>query len=567
MVVSIRREKGTTRKPYASWIKIFGLILLLVVYRDYLLGEPSPFMSLNLEMPSKSSIVREIGRLIFPLVWIGSAVSILLSPFLSASILRVPLASVFLFSWLFNIAILKIGQVGDPAGVPRENMIDSGTLALFWIERRKLLDTIQTYSELVPTIVAFSVILLIFAWRPSPRISIRGKWNIVACLPIAMVVAMALYSQGGTSTFPTPVGLPIRFASAIVTVAKQDAVAERLHARPVALHSGESRFEKIIVIMDESVRAGFVNSTLMTKLGLIDYGPTVSAGNCSRFSRFIFKRGLKPADLPKAFVPNGLASEEPTVWQYAEAAGFKTVYIDAVGDAVLHDGINRDELSHVDERYYVHVRPIYMRDFDALKRLIAVMSRPGKAFIFLDKQGVHHPYQDKYPPNEALSFEGPAVKVPESKELRDYQRNLLERYNKAVDWTVNKFISDLLAHGLPEDTLLIYTSDHGQSLVENNTKWTHCSSGRSTVNGEGLVPLLVYLKQDTPFSRSLRANAADFNGKYSHFQVFPTLLIALGYPKDAVTQSYGDSLLDPPPSKRRFLKGGDVPQLEWHTVE
>ena len=567
MFVSTRRKKGSTRKPYASLIKILALILLLVVYRDYLLGEPSPFMSLNLEMPSKSSIVRDIGRLIFPLVWIGSAVSIFLSPFLSVSILRVPLASIFLFSWLFSTAIQQVGQAGDAAGASRDNTIDAGTLALFWIERRKLLDTLQTYSELVPTIVAFALVLLIFVWKPSPRISIRGKWNVVACLPIAMVVAMAVYSQGGTSTFPTPVGLPIRLASAIVSVAKQDAVADRVHARPVALHPEESRFEKIIVIMDESVRAGFVNAKLMTKLGLIDYGTTVSAGNCSRFSRFIFKRGLNPADLPKAFVPNGLVSEEPTVWQYAKAAGFKTVYIDAVGDAVLHDGINRDELSHVDDRYYVRVRPIYMRDFDALKRLIAVVSQPGRAFIFLDKQGVHHPYQDKYPPNEALSFEGQAVKAPENKELREYQRNLLERYNKAVDWTVNRFISDLLAHGLPEKTLLIYTSDHGQSLVENNTKWTHCSSGPSTVNGEGLVPLLVYLRQDTPFSQSLRANAANFNGKYSHFQVFPTLLIALGYPVDAVTRSYGSSLLDPPPATRRFLKGGDVPQLEWHTVE
>jgi hypothetical protein len=36
---------------------------------------------------------------------------------------------------------------------------------------------------------------------------------------------------------------------------------------------------------------------------------------------------------------------------------------------------------------------------------------------------------------------------------------------------------------------------------------------------------------------------------------------------DLVTQSYGSSLLDPPPSTRQFLKGGDVRQLEWQTVD
>ncbi|MBS0524664.1 MAG: sulfatase-like hydrolase/transferase [Proteobacteria bacterium] len=543
------------------------MILLLVVYRDYLPGEPSPFMIVNLEIASKSSVAREVGTFIFPVVWIGSLASIVLSPFLSIGILRVSLTAIFLTSWLFNIAFLKLSQESDSVGIPKENMIDSGTLAFFWALRQRLLETLETYSELIPTIVAFACILLIFAWKPSPKVSIRGKWNIAACLPIAVVVAMALYSRGGTSTFPTPVGLPIRFASAIAAVAKQDEVAEQFHARPVTLHPEKRRFEKIILIMDESVRAGFVDSTLFERLGLIDYGATVSVGNCSHFSRFIFKRGFREADLPNVLIPNGLASEEPTMWQFAKSAGFKTVYIDALDDGVFHDGINSDERSYIDEKYHIHTQPNYLRDFDALKRLTAVMSRPGSAFIFLDKQGAHHAYQNKYPPGQALSFEGPPVRPPENKDLREYQRDLLGRYNRAVDWSANRFMSELFAHGLPEDTLLIYTSDHGQSLVENNTKLTHCTSGPITVDGEGLVPLFVYLRQDTPFSRLLGENGRKFHDRYSDFQVFPTVLIALGYSRQAVTQSYGSSLLDPPPATRRFLKGGDVHQLEWQTVE
>src|SRR5690349_10335968 len=109
------------RKPYVSLIKICTLVLLFVVYRDYLPGEPSPFMSVNLEMPSKSSAAREFGRLIFPVLWAGSVASILLSPFLSVSILRISFTSIFLLSWLFNTSILHVGQAGDSSDIPKEN--------------------------------------------------------------------------------------------------------------------------------------------------------------------------------------------------------------------------------------------------------------------------------------------------------------------------------------------------------------------------------------------------------------------------------------------------------------
>lgn len=555
------------KRPYASWLKIGALALLLWIYRDYLPGEPSPFIPLNLEVDSKASLIRDLGKLIFPVVWVGCAVSILLSPFLSMGFLRIPFTIIFLFSWLFSITVLTLSQMEGPSSVPKENMVESGMLALFWLERHKFLDVIHTYSEMIPALLALSSLSLIFAWKPSFQLSIRGKWNAVVCLPIFACIVMASYSRGGTSAFPTAIGLPIRFASAVAFVASQDRIAEGVHARPVALLPEEKIFEKIVVIMDESVRAGFIDSNLVEKWGAVDFGSTVSIGNCSHFARFVFRRGLKPETLPAAFEAYGLASEEPTMWQYAKAAKYRTIYIDAVGDASFHSGINSDELSYIDERYNIQSRPAHMRDFVALRKLIEVMHQPGRAFIYLDKQGVHHPYQDKYPPNENLSFAPPLLILPEGKELREYQQKLLERYTGAISWSVNKFMNELFAHGLPEDTLLIYTSDHGQSLVENNTKWTHCSSGAGVVDGEGLVPLIVYANSNTPFSQLLARNGRDFVGRYSNFQVFPTILIGLGYPADAVERLYGASLLDQPPAARKFLKGGDVRHLEWQTVK
>lgn len=553
--------------PYASYLKIATLILLFLFYRDYLPGEPSPFLSTNPEIASKSAIVREIGRAAFPVVWFGCVVTILLSPFLSVGPLRIPLVLLFLFAWLFNVTALRLGLLGRSNAISEDNTIESGALALFWIERRKFLDIFESFSEIWPALIAFGVLALVLVWRPSPRLAVHGKWNLLACLPIALVLGMAVYSRGGMSAFPTPLGLPIRFASAVEFVVRQDDVGERFHARPVTLQPTHPPFEKVILIMDESVRAGFIAPHLIEKWGLVNFGAAVSVGNCSHFARFIFKRGLRQADLPQAFMEHGLVSEEPTVWQYAKAAGFKTVYIDAVGDAVFHSGMNSDELSYIDERYNIVSRPVYNRDFDALEKLFDLLARPGRAFLYLDKQGVHHPYQNKFPPDMKRDFEGPTVRKTSNEELVGYQHDLLERYNKAVDWSVNRFLMRLFARGLPDDTLLIYTSDHGQSLVENDTKWTHCSSGPETVEGEALVPLLAFSQSDTHMSQQLRRNGSAYSGKYSHFQVFPTLLIAFGYPATTVSQLYSSSLLDAPPIARNFLRGGDVRRLEWQKVD
>jgi hypothetical protein len=46
-------------------------------------------------------------------------------------------------------------------------------------------------------------------------------------------------------------------------------------------------------------------------------------------------------------------------------------------------------------------------------------------------------------------------------------------------------------------------------------------------------------------------------GQFSHFEVFPTLLLALGYDPGWVKETYGPSLMDSPSPDRKF--GSEVP--------
>jgi hypothetical protein len=72
--------------------------------------------------------------------------------------------------------------------------------------------------------------------------------------------------------------------------------------------------------------------------------------------------------------------------------------------------------------------------------------------------------------------------------------------------------------------------------------------------GEVYVPLLAITSNAEFLSRLERGASLSF-GHFSHFEVFPTLLIALGYDVGWVQRSYGASLMDVPSPDRRFMIG------------
>ena len=77
-----------------------------------------------------------------------------------------------------------------------------------------------------------------------------------------------------------------------------------------------------------------------------------------------------------------------------------------------------------------------------------------------------------------------------------------------------------------------------------------------------------------PLAKTLRANAARAPNKATHFDIFPTLLVAMGFDRQWIEQSYGPSLLDlPVDRRRRFLLfggsdlGGLFSHPAWQSVD
>jgi lipid A ethanolaminephosphotransferase len=122
-------------------------------------------------------------------------------------------------------------------------------------------------------------------------------------------------------------------------------------------------------------------------------------------------------------------------------------------------------------------------------------------------------------------------------------RRYRNAYRNTLLWNVGAFFDRLLAQAELERATLVYTSDHGQDLHERGEPGvtTHCSS--EPVDEEGLVPLAVIEGAGAPsldWGRTLAAN----RDRSSHFNIFPTLLMLMGYDPDAVRARYGRSLAE-----------------------
>src|SRR5262249_22046720 len=127
----------------------------------------------------------------------------------------------------------------------------------------------------------------------------------------------------------------------------------------------------------------------------------------------------------------------------------------------------------------------------------------------------------------------------------DGSAGLLRAYNNALLWSVDGFFEKLFSRLDKQNVFIIYTSDHGQS----GQRMSHCSTRNAHV-GEGLVPLIVSTGiQD--LAVRLRKSATHAYGQATHFEIFPTLLLAMGYDEQWVRERYGPSLLDIPANRHR----------------
>jgi glucan phosphoethanolaminetransferase (alkaline phosphatase superfamily) len=363
-------------------------------------------------------------------------------------------------------------------------------------------------------------------------------------------------------------GLPSHFTMSVwlTHVGISNLFANNDHKQPDIKHIIQKDKTNIILLVDESVRGDYLDinnnkgltpSLFKNKNKIINFGIASSGANDSARSNQILRTGPK-----KDNYKNDLYSN-PFIWSYMKKSGYKVVFINAQYDSPFINGMTADEYKDVDLFYYPKSSNKDIESLDFIQKLLADQS-DQPLFIYVVKYGVHYPYS--YPKGkskylvENLSYD------------KITKKDLVNHYKNAIVANIDPFFERLFKLSA-KNSVFIYTSDHGQNLLDNGLLISHGST-ENTVAGEGTVPLFVWTESSewkNKFQNYLYYN----KDRTSHFNIFSTVLTIAGYDKLEVKKKHGNSLFDKINEPQTFAtkccllprKLGRTPDPVWVEIE
>lgn len=177
------------------------------------------------------------------------------------------------------------------------------------------------------------------------------------------------------------------------------------------------------------------------------------------------------------------------------------------------------------------------------RRVNRIIRASSGNFIFIFKHGSHIPYQNNFPASEETRQPSYTTKnkfeIPGPSRLSE----VFNAFDNSLKYNIDSFFKNLADDysKLPNNSVILYTSDHGQTLFSNG-KASHGGETRE----EAIVPLFVVGKLD---------RSPDTNFKASHQNIYPTLLDLMNYPEEFRERRYVISLLKAraSDSKTRFF--------------
>ncbi|MBL8187744.1 MAG: sulfatase-like hydrolase/transferase [Acidobacteria bacterium] len=295
----------------------------------------------------------------------------------------------------------------------------------------------------------------------------------------------------------------------------------------------------IIFVIDESVRGdhlslnGYFRKTtpylesLAGKGMLQNWGIATSVTTCSESSALFLATGLKIQDLPDL---KDKAHEAPTIFQYAKAMGYRTYYLDGQMNVLWN--LKPADMKYVDEwwnfsRFLEISNNREKVDFAIAETTKNIVETSTGNFIWVIKSGMHFPYYKRFPENEAewtpfFASDRGGEQVPDQ---------LTNSYDNAIKYNLDGFFKSLIPDfRLAANTVVLYTSDHGETVGQDGNPNFHCGVTKLEV----VVPLFMIGYAQTNLDTKFRA---------SHENLFATLLDLMQVPQSARRREHARSLL------------------------
>ena len=423
---------------------------------------------------------------------------------------------------------------------------------------------LEQYAGVIVSSLPTGLLLLVgIAWPPSssPTLFKQSKVQLFSAVyPLLVMFAFSslLFAHGGNGSNGLPAAyIPLSLSSLYAYDVLSEQQGERLEVSLKRQTNINNNKVDIVYIIDESIRGDYldINHPNGAKSNLeknpihgqiYNFGLAASATNCSIGSNLTMRFGGTRKDYLRHI------NVMPSIWQYAKAAGFSTVYMDAQSEGKLYNGMDETEIAQIDQ--FIQFKDVAPRDHDlaAARSLIKLINDNEKQFILINKLGAHFPIHDKYPdkflvyqpalPRGEFVDAPPIVKTIFGSAEIDWTK-YKNSYKNTLLWVIGEFFGTIFNSADLNKAVILYTSDHGQNFHERNNPGaaTHCAHD-ATIE-EGLVPMVVITGDKPPRDFGFTAAKENFN-KTSHYNIFPTLLNLMGYDPEEVKRIYGTPLIE-----------------------
>jgi len=407
--------------------------------------------------------------------------------------------------------------------------------------------------------ISLLFILLVIAIDKLMKPQFNKRYSLLYLFSIAIVYLVIDKSQANRLAFPGATKTPALYIYSLT---------KSLYVGPRDLVSIQpeknSEIDHIIWVIDESVRSdhlginGYNKETtpFLTSLNnsnLINLGHASSAAVCSDYSHYVMITGTRASEIP-AHIENRRVS--PLIFQYATKAQYKPMLIYSPGYEDIPQGyLTKFDFEHIPIRINTAMNHPELKrhnhDFKSIEYLAREIEKEEKTFSYFLKYGCHFHYEDAYPKDQ--TFYHP------TQDPRDWtmtnKEATINSYDNAIRWSVDKFMNQLLDTLKDKRFLIIYTSDHGQNILDHpEIKLTHCIKDKAP-KVMAAVPMI--LLGDSITIASIQNNYS-LSSKSSHFDIFPSTLSLLGYNDQWVRTNYESLGFLDTNQKPRYYFSGDI---------
>jgi glucan phosphoethanolaminetransferase (alkaline phosphatase superfamily) len=317
-------------------------------------------------------------------------------------------------------------------------------------------------------------------------------------------------------------------------------------------HAFQRPLDSIIYVIDESVRGsnlslnGYPRATtpflqLLETRGLLkNLGICVAAGTFSHISNAYLITGHN------AFPDDGFRTDRnPTLFDYAKKMGYETIYIDidqgylsqllkAAGDDPVRSLDRWMNDQSFEER---HVDLETTKDLGVARFLSRLLNERGGYFVVVNKKGLHFHYRNRYPDDPASAIWKPVMEASEPIDPSATGREkLVNTYDNGIRFQVDEFFRVIASETSNQNYVILYTSDHGQTLAEHGQMYTHMMPDKVIVD----VP--DFLVSGERFGKKGVLAGISPGIRVSHLNNFATLLDLMGVPNSLRVRPYDKSI-------------------------